>query len=170
MNETIKEAASTILDQAVTFDIDILAINKGHAYLQKKGLLKTKKKFILRPLTLGTLTQISKRMLEIDLESFKGGQLLEANYKILSQHGRTVAEIVALAVANRKAGAPRGLVDFLLHNLTPKELLTVLNLVHQQMDLRNFMSSIISMRGLNVLESPVANAQNAGTNPTEQGS
>jgi len=77
-----------------------------------------------------------------------------------------MASVVALAIRNCDTPADTRLVNFILRNFTTKELMGVLAIVVKQMDLTSFMSSIISVKGLNVLanqdHAPVTSVNGTG--------
>ena len=84
---------------------------------------------------------------------YTNGNLLNANYEAIEKHGGSLAQIIAVARQNNKYPVNEKRVRFILQNFTTKEMMGVLSLVLKQMDLTNFMSSIILVRGLNVLDS-----------------
>lgn len=159
---TLENVSDTTLEAPQVITVDVNPVNKLHAYLQKWGIAKKKRAFTLKPIYLGTLVKISKILLSIDIklpgdqENNKAGKLLDANYHAITEHSESMATIIALAIQNDKRPVSKRLVQFILNNFSSKEVLAVLSLVLHQMDLTSFMSSIISVRGLNVLESQIA--------------
>lgn len=157
---TLAAVSDATTDSTINIVVDINPQNNIEKWLQHWGILPCKKGFEIKPICLGTLFKISKILLSIELKmpDLKGenanGNLLDANYQAIVKHSGSMAEIVALAIQNDKHRVSKKLVTFILNNFTAKEMLGVLSLVLKQMDLTSFMSSIISIRGLNVLESP----------------
>lgn len=162
IKETLEQVSDATLEQPVTITVDVIPQYWLEQKLQQWGLLPKKRVFTLRPIYLGTLIKISKILLSLDLKlpetdaGNSGGKLLEANYQAIEKHGESLAIIVAYAIRNTNRRVDRRLVRFILQNFTSKELMGVLSLVLKQMNLTSFMTSIISVRGLNVLESPKA--------------
>jgi hypothetical protein len=157
--ETLLQVSETTLDKPDTIEVDVNPVSRFHALMQRWGIAKKKRVFVLKPIYLGTLIRISKLILSVDLHIPHNGEgqttreMLEANYHSIIKHGETLAEIVALAIQNSKEEAKPELVQFILHNFTSSELVNVLILVLKRMNLSNFMTSIISVRGMNVLGS-----------------
>jgi hypothetical protein len=155
--ETLEQVSDVTLDKTLTITVDVQAQSWYRRLLQKWGILPKKRVFELKPAYLGTLVRISRILLSIDLKRFgakedQTSHLLEMNYQAIVNHSGHLAEIVALAISNKDKEPPASLVSFIIRNFTTQEMLGVLGLVLKQMDLTSFMSSIISVRGLNVLE------------------
>lgn len=157
--ETLHQVSETTLEQPDRIEVDINPTSRLHALLQKWGIAKKKRVFILKPIYLGSMIRISKLILTMDITIPKEGEgrttrdVLEANYHSIIQHGETLAQIVALAIQNSKEEPKKELIEFIMRNFTSSELVNVLILVLKRMNLSNFMTSIISVRGLNVLGS-----------------
>lgn len=159
--ETLQQVSDVTLEQAVTITVDIHPQYKVTALLQRWGILPAKRVFTLKPIYLGTLIRISKLLLSVELKlpekkQSSGPGLLEANYNAICEHGYSLAEIVALALQNNRHGANPKLIAFIMDNFTSNEIMGVLTIVLKQMDLTSFMTSIISVRGLNVLDNQKA--------------
>jgi hypothetical protein len=86
--------------------------------------------------------------------------LIESNLILAEQQTERMARIIAMAIVNRKEDPPRELIDFFMSNLTTTELHKIVSLVIKQMDVVNFMKSIILLKGTNILQSTM--------NPVEQ--
>jgi hypothetical protein len=152
MSENILEkVADTVLEKPVVIEVDVAGTwyKKAH-----------KATFELRPITLGSLIKISKLLLSID-DKINSQDWLNSSYAAMEKHGNTIAKIIAIAIHNRKSDPPASLVNLVLHNFTSKELLSTLAIVLKQMGVSTFISSIVSMKGLNIL---------VETSPKEQGS
>jgi len=154
--QILQQVSDATLQKPVTITVDIQPVNRYHALLQKWGILPKTKSFQLKPAVLGTLIKISGVLVSIDFVIPDGkdehGNLLKANYDAIIKHGKSMATVVALAIENcNKEASPR-LVKFIIRNFTTQEMFGVLSLVINKMDLQNFMSSIISIKGMNVLE------------------
>lgn len=164
----LQQTADAILQTGVTITVDVQARTWYERLLQKWKLQKSKRVFVVKPLVLGSLVRISKLLLSIDnslltkelLDEKQKFQLLNVNYDLMQKHSEAMARIMAIAVTNSKAEPSEQLVNFFLYNLTPAELRKVFGVVVMQLDVVGFTSSIISVRGLNVLE----------VNPKTQGS
>jgi hypothetical protein len=157
--------ADTATDRPIEINVEILPANRVYAFLQAKGLYPKVKKFIIRPITLGNLIRISKLLLGIDMTIFDRSAILESNYLLIERHTRQLAQIVAIAIHNSRQEPPESLVNLVVDNFSSKELLGTIHIVLKQMDISNFMSSIISVRGLNVLDRTKAEEMS----PVDQG-
>lgn len=165
--ETLDNVASAVLQDPIEIEVIIPPRSKLHAFMQRKGIQKKARRFILRPIYLGSLIRISKLLIGIDfnvpdiMDKIKNGSFLELNYIAIAKHGNSIAEIVAIAIQNNDEKPNPKLVKFIVNNFTANELKGVLTLVIRQMDLTSFMSSIIAVKGMNVLESTtIAAAEN----------
>lgn len=148
----LSAAADTILEKSVSVEIDVLSPRWWEKIGMKVGLLPAKRSFMIRPATLGNMIRISKLLLQIDSDVYKkDASALESNYRAYDQYGDILAEVVAAAITNSPAGPGRNLIRFIRDNLTASELLTISGVVIRQLDLLNFMTTIISIRGVSLL-------------------
>lgn len=161
--ETLKRVSETTLQEPIELTVDVNPASSLHARLQKWGLLPKKRVFVMRPIFLGSLIRISKVLMSVDMKipdgtngKPDGATLLDANYQAIIQHAESLARIVAMAIDNKDREPSGKLVKFIVRNFTTAEMLGVLAHVLKQMDLTSFMSSIISVRGLNVLGNQTA--------------
>lgn len=173
MNEILNQVASVATQKPIELEVDILPANSVHRLLQRWKVLSLKRVFIMRPITYGNLIRISNLLLGIDMKVFDMKNPLESNYQAITQHAETIAKVVAIAIHNSRSEPPATLARFILFNFTSDEMLSTLSIVLKQMNVAGFMSSIISIRGLNVLESGIVSAMNVSGNemsPMDQGS
>lgn len=114
--------------------------------------------FTIRGLTYGTLERMSALILQIDHKIAPGASYLEKNYELMAKHSRTITEIVALAIHNRKDNPPESLTNFLMYNMSAEDSLSVFYVLVKAMDMKSFWSTIVLMRGLNVKESVLSDS------------
>lgn len=160
--QILNATAETILEEPVKVEVEILNLSWWEKVAIRCGLKRTKKTFFVRPATPGTMIRISKLLLRIPADVYKGGDsFIGANYKIYAEYGETVAEVIAIALKNARQVPTKKEIQFLLDNLTAKELMTLVSIVLKQLDVMNFMSSIISIRGVSLLnpEEPIASGE-----------
>ncbi|RPE05556.1 hypothetical protein EGT74_24545 [Chitinophaga lutea] len=149
--EILAGTADTILEKPVLLIVDRLNPKWWEKIAIKLGWLKAKRKFEIRPATLGSVMKISRLMLEI--EPVKDGTSpIAANYQLLSQHGERLAEVIGQAITNTEAGPSKSLVRFIRENMTGSEILTVTIVVMKQLNVSNFLSTITLMRGVSLLK------------------
>lgn len=167
MDEIQKKVIDAVISDSITFDIDITYSNWFQKWLQKVGVLKKKKEFEIKPLTLAQLERISRHLLDIDVQLTSTDSIL----KLISNHSRTCAEIVAVAVTASRNKAPRALVEIFYNNLAKNDLHLALQIVLNQMDVQSFILSIASIRSLSMTPTQKSvSAKSAGlkeANPME---
>lgn len=146
----LSNVADTITDKPFTFEVTI----EKKKFWQKE----TKRSFKIKGASLGTMIKISKELLAINLNGFDKDNILNSNYILIEQHAERMARIVAIAIVNSKADPPGSMVSFLLNNLTSSELYKLVNVILKKVDITSFLSSIITVKGMAVM------------NPTDQGS
>lgn len=152
MNDVLKKVSDTVSNEPIIITVDIKP-GKWWQFKQKK------KVFSITNITLGSLIHIGGLLVSIDKSVFDPKNLLESNYKAMDKYGHTLAEIVAIAIHNKKGGPSRSLITFVETNFTAIELYNVMGVVIKQMDVSSFMSTIISAKGLNILESQDVNVK-----------
>lgn len=151
MEETLKAVADTTLETPDVIEVDIQPQSRIETILQKWGVLPKKRVFELKPVYYGTLIRISKLLLSLKFDTSGDKSMLESNYQAIIDNGEALAEIIALAIQNDEHKVKPGLKKLVLNNFTAAEMGKVLPLVVKRMDLTNFMLTIISAKGLNVL-------------------
>ncbi len=167
MDEILKSVSDAVTQEAVTFDIDLLPNNKFQKWLQKIGWKKKKRSFEIKPLTLNQLQRVSKILLEINISDLSADGILN----IMMNHSRSAAEIVAISVTESRAKVSKSLVDLFFNNLSKNDMTLALQIVLQQMSVVNFITTIASIRSLNILEKRTASVRNVSeVNPMNSGS
>lgn len=145
-NKILSEVADAVLDKSVSFEVEIIKPT-----LIQRWKKETKKSFKITPSTLGTMVKISQEFLSIDLSAFDKTEIMNSNFLLINDHAERMARIVAIAVKNSKDDPPKSLINLFLNNLTAKELSSLVNIILTQIDTVNFLKSIISARGINML-------------------
>ncbi len=171
IQETLSEVSDATLEKPFIITVDISPNSRLHKRLQDWGVLPKQRIFQLKPIYLGSMLKLSPLLLGIDLtlpkvkQELEGGSYLVMSYEAIQNHAEKMAKIIAIAIQNNNEDPDKSLVKFILRNFTAKEIMRVLTLVIKQMDIENFISTIISVKGLNVLESSKpANARSASGN------
>jgi len=151
------QVLKTILQDGVDFEVT----------RRRKGLFGSKRKFIIFPIKLGALFEISKIILTMEnIDALKDEDVFSAGIKTVVANKDKMLDIVALAILNRKTtlwGKIRkwGLVWYLDRNLDARELLRLVQLVIVQMDVTDFLASFVSIKRLNMVEA--INRRNTST-------
>ena len=132
--EAVNRTADTILDRPEKFTIRWIGVNL---------------KFGIKPLKLGTLIYIGKASAQM------GEVTIPENVISVIGSARTnarpMSRIIAYSILNSKVGINlfgRLLSGFLLWKLTPKELLTLIQLVIKQSSVTDFFSSTVLAKGI----------------------
>lgn len=154
-NDILSAVPDVLTEAPVSFTLDIQPRNGLHRWLQKNKYLSryfpTVKSYEIRPITYGNLQRISKLLLSVDVRQ-KSKSAMDLAYKLMNEHAGTVAEILAIAIHNKKSLPASGLKEELLFNITPQESMSLLLIVLKQMSIQNFLATMISMRGLQILD------------------
>lgn len=150
-----QETADALLEKGIKIKIT----TQEKKFWQRKPREKIHE-FELKPLCLGSLIKISKIILKIDPELFKNEfSIQELTFHFSDTLGRDISRIVAIAIVNSKDDPTEELIDLIENNLTSNQLLQVFKHILELMDVSSFMSSIILIKGTNLLKK---------MNPTEQ--
>lgn len=150
--ETLERVVDTTLEKPFTISVNIEHVGRIERLLQSWGIKPKQRVFELTPITLGNMIRISKLLLRIDEKILDKENLLDSNYQILSDHGEKLAEIIAIAISNNKIGPSESLIKLVKEEFTPKIMLRTFAEIIMQMNVKDFMHSIILVRGFNVLE------------------
>jgi hypothetical protein len=134
----------------IQFDVKRTGI---YRLLQKIKLIEEKKTYEIKPLTLGSLMRISKEVEGISDELFnqKDDNLMAANIKAMGAHSEALARVIAIGLSGRKGEPSTRIVNDVLNNFTPSDMMKVLNIILKQMNVMGFMSSIISIKGMSLV-------------------
>ncbi|SEV88933.1 hypothetical protein SAMN05428988_0159 [Chitinophaga sp. YR573] len=150
--QVLFDTADTILDKAIRIDVDVLNPRWWERLGIKLRWLPAKRTFHIKPATLGNMIRISRLLLDIDVMPYKGDlTTLDANYQVLNKHGDALAEVIATAIVNTKSGPTKSMISFIKENLTSSELMDIAMVIVKQLNVVPFMTTIISIRGVSLL-------------------
>ncbi|MBA7566352.1 hypothetical protein ES695_06370 [Candidatus Atribacteria bacterium 1244-E10-H5-B2] len=155
-NQIRRDAIDSILEKGVDFTITIQ--NKN--ILHKLNLIPAERKFIIFPIRMGTLLKISKILLDLDTDELVGAMkdenkeinLLDLGAKNIIENKDKMIKMIAYGIVNSEKEPPKSLIRFLNENLTAKEGLKLMTLIVQQMDVNPFLASLVSIKGMNLLQ------------------
>lgn len=162
MNDVINKVSDTLTGEPVLITVDVTP--KNFLYKLWYGKRKRKKVFTIHLITPGNMIRISKLLNSIDNSLYdlkENGNILDSNWQAIEKYTKVLVEITAIAITNKKEMPPKSLIDFIEYNFTAAELYSVLAVVIKQMDVASFMSTIISVKGLNILVNQDASVRNA---------
>jgi hypothetical protein len=147
--EVKKEAVATLLQEGIDFFVDV----DRPGPLRRFGIRPKTFKFVLYPLYLGTLTQISRIMVDMEFaEKVTQENFQELGIETMSKHTEDLIQIVATAIHNKEGKPNKRISKILRKHTTPTELLALLTYVVNQMDVSGFMKSIISVKGMSLIK------------------
>lgn len=143
-------AAKAILEQGIEFDVTV----NIPTILHRIGLLKLRKTFKIYPIKLGALLQIAKEINSISIDFKDDETVIEATIETIINNKDKLVKVAAIAILNRKCSKYRiyFLHKYLDRNLSASELLKIYNLVTQQMGITDFLASILSVKGMNIMK------------------
>lgn len=160
--ETLKKVSNTITQEPVEITVNIDPTSWLHEKGQKlmPKLFPKQRIYKIYPAKIGTLLRISELVLTIDKSLFSSGNKVAVNMEAMNKHSKTLCKIIAYAIHNRKKQPPARLVNMVMEQFTAESIFRVVVVVLNSMNLDSFMTSIIFVRGLSLLE----------MNPQTQGS
>jgi len=155
-NQIRQDAIDSILEKGVDFTITIQ--NKN--ILHKLNLIPAERKFVIFPIKMGTLLKISKILLDLDTDELVGAMknenkeinLLDLGAKNIIENKDKWIKMIAYGIINSEKEPSKNLIRFLNENLTTKEGLKLMTVVVQQMDVNPFLASLVSIKGMNLLQ------------------
>jgi len=156
-NKQIRQnAVNSILEKGVDFTITIQ--NKN--ILNRLNLIPSERKFIIYPIKMGTLLKISKILLDLNTDELVGAMkkndkeinFMDLGAKNIVENKDKLVKMIAYGIVNSEKEPSKRLIRFLNENLTTKEGLKLMTLVIQQMDVSPFLASLVSIRGMNLLQ------------------
>jgi len=155
-NQIRQDAVDSILEKGVDFTIKIQKKNILHEY----HLIPSERKFVIYPIKMGTLLKISEILLDLNTDELVGAMkdenkeinLLDLGAKNIIENKDKLIKMIAYGIVNSEREPPQSLIRFLNENLTAKEGLKLMTLIVQQMDVNPFLASLVSIKGMNLLQ------------------
>jgi len=155
-NKIRQDSIDSILEKGVDFTIKIQNKNILHGY----NLIPSERKFIIYPIKMGTLLKISKILLDLNTDELVGAMkdenkeinLLDLGAKNIIENKDKLIKMIAYGIVNSEKEPSKSLIRFLNENLTAKEGLKLMTLIVQQMDVNPFLASLVSIKGMNLLQ------------------
>lgn len=153
--KVIRRMADQLVEKPIVIKIEILKPSlKEKAFIQL-GIRKSYRSFTLKPIVLGKLIQISKLLLKIDMEQVDKSNLILETALLANAQGYALAEIIATALTTKKH-ASKKLIEFIVENVTVKDLQYLAMIVVSSLDVSDFLSTITTLTGINLLKSEVS--------------
>lgn len=150
--QTLHKVADTILDKPITLTIDIKPQGQVHRIAQRLGISPKIETYNITGITLTNMIRVSDLLLDIDAAPISDNQALEWAYRAVSRETKRMAEIIAIAIHNKRTEPPEALSQMILNNFTAGELRAVTDIILDRLDMPSFINSIASVRTMNILE------------------
>jgi hypothetical protein len=144
---TLKQTADAVLEKGITLEVDIL-----HPTLLQRLRKRTKRKFIIKPASLATLVNISNEFLDVDVDLSDRSNILKIIQQLAVKESYRLAKTIAYAIHNSRDEPPKELIDFVYYNFEVAELQKVVAIVLEKISYGSFLNSIVSIKGMNILE------------------
>lgn len=136
----------------ITLQIEISPVNYVHRLLQRWNILPKHRRFVFNPLVLCCVSKISGLIVNIDTRLLDKDNVLTGNHELITHHSHDIAVIIASALTNSDRQPKKSMVSFIERNFTPIEILNTLQIVLIQMDIATWLSAIVKLKGLNILQ------------------
>ncbi len=154
-NEVLTKEVDVLTSKEVIIKIDVNAHNDKLG----GGVNPKEYRFKIRPIVVGNIYRISSRILQIPSDVFDKS-LFETFLLTSSAHLDDLIYIIAVAVQNNHKEPSDELLNIIRWNFTPEDFKLVLEVVLSQIQVESFLSSIISIKTMNVIRmSPRENAE-----------
>ena len=147
-----REAVDTILQEGIDFFIEYNNPN----WFVRKGILpkvfKKERHFVINPIVTGTLIRISKIMADMEfVETINRDDFMTKGLDLMAKDSEQLIDIIAFAITNSEKKPSKGLIKFLKQNLTMDEVVQITTFVLKQMNVVDFMNSIILIKGMSLI-------------------
>lgn len=165
--QILDDLGRAIVQEPTKIQVDILHPSWTQKLLIKLKIIKPYREYILKPTTLGRLILISRLMLHFDIKPFEEKKVLENTYTLAGDKGHILAEVIAIAISNSRDKPPPGLINFIIDNFSIIDINRISAIVLNNLNVTDFLSTIISLTGVNILADPDAAAKDAGRRKRE---
>lgn len=146
---TQKQTSAALTEKPTTIEIDIV---NGLNILHKLNILPAKKEFVIRPITLCALGQISEILLDINFAPDDSRTVFDVTIEQIAKNKDKMVKIAAYAIENRRGEPDPKLINFLDENLTASDLLLIFNVVTRHMNAQDFFYSMVLASRINILQ------------------
>jgi hypothetical protein len=146
-----EKTVKAIMQEPIEVRVTINRLNLLH----RIGILKKERKFILRPLYLGTLLRISKVVFDIkDIQ--EEGELKDINLvakalEMALMNTDKLIDVIALAITNNKILPDKKLKKFLMENLDAQQAFQLVTMISAQINVLSFINSIILIKRVSLI-------------------
>jgi hypothetical protein len=146
-----ENTVNAIFQEPVTVTISVNKIT----WLHRLRILPKKRKFIIKPIVLGTLLRISKEAFSMtdpgDLLHHKDINLVAKALEIAFTDTESLINVLALAITNEKKLPSKRLKYFLRGNLDTVESFNLVAVIVGQLSVMSFMNTITLIKRVSLL-------------------
>lgn len=150
--EVLRKVVDTITQSPLRIEIDVVHTNLLDRLLIRLKIRKCKKTFEIKPLVYAQGMRITKELLKVDGNTLGTGNIVTSAFKLLAEKGDLVARCLAIAVGDPRKDPDPALVSFFLNNMTPSEGALIISKLLDKVDVKSFMSTIISATGMSLMK------------------
>lgn len=167
--QTLVKVVETMTEKPITITVQIknvVPVKKISFFERLKGKKQaqpeTERKFVLRPLTVGNIYRIAPKILELP-DDIDGDNLFLETLNLVLNHFESLVYIVAVGLQNDKHEPLEELMQFIADEFESKDFHICYHYIRDQINVVDFMQSIILIKGANVLTVKEQNATSATT-------
>ncbi|MEN0095894.1 MAG: hypothetical protein AAGB30_10965 [Pedobacter sp.] len=159
---TAEEALSTIGDvitqKSIRIEISRRPKNLFWKFLMSIGMVGNKHVFELRPIVVGNMYRIASKVIQIP-DEYVDVDVMAVAMKSATEHLDKMVYIAACALQNDHREPSKKLLEIVRNGFSSSDLAEMFSHVLVQLNVRDFIKSIVLMKGLNVLNARERDAQ-----------
>jgi len=151
--DILLQVADTFTGKTDTLTYKITPRNWLHKKLMEYGLQPKQKSYTLTHFKVGNMYRVSKALLKVPsgFLLFGSDTHVKELHTLVADHLEDIAYVVAIAITNSKEEPPRSLIEEIKWQFDVDQLLAFCSYLSKRGDTKNFLNSIVSIRGLDVL-------------------
>lgn len=152
MNEAnvLADVVNKLTNKPILISVLVKPKSKLHKLLMKLRLSPKSHDFELTPILVGNMYRISAKAVQIPDDVFSRG-VIESFMTSSFSHLDKLIYIVAVGLQNNSKEPSKSLIKLIENEFTAKDIAGVFNAIMSQIDVTNFMNSIISIKGSQIL-------------------
>lgn len=160
VTETLSRVGDVLTEKPIVRQVPIRPKNNFERFLMNIRLISNKRILTIYPISPGNVIRVASKVILIP-DDILNQDVIKILFNGSYEHGDKLIYIAACAIQNDENEPTEELVKFLKYKTSNKIISEILDDVFFQLDTQSFIKSIILMRGLNVLNVPEQDVQNA---------
>jgi hypothetical protein len=135
-------------------EIDIEPKSAWQSLRLRLGLKPKKVVYKIDPLVIGTLSAVCKLILElkIDMDVLSPERINDEGPLMVQESHEAICTIIAMSISNRSGRYSVKCKQLISEQLTTQDLLKAMIVVRSQMHMNEFLATILSLKGINIME------------------